>query len=194
MVNCRVLFCASGPPGSGKTYSGARMIVELVRDGRRVGITAVSHKVITNLLREVCRHAVQVGVTLKAIQKCNDGDQCREAAVTQAEDNQAVSNVMRGRSAQVAAGTAWLWARPEMANSVDVLFLDEAGQIFLEKTLAVSQAATSIVLLGDPHRPAHPRGAFIRRALTFQPLDICLTGTQPSVPVRGCSSAKPAAS
>src|ERR1017187_1473071 len=154
-----------GPPGSGKTYSGARMIVELVRDGRRVGITAVSHKVITNLLHEVCRHASEVGVPLRAIQKCNDGDQCREAAVTQAEDNQAVSSAIRGGSAQVAAGTGWLWARPEMANSVDVLFLDEAGQISLANTLAVSQAATSIVLLGDPQqldqpqRGIHPPGA-----------------------------------
>jgi len=154
-----------GPPGSGKTYSGARMIVELVGDGRRVGITAVSHKVITNLLHEVCRHAADVGVRWRAIQKCNDGDQCRESAVTQAEDNQAVSNAIRGGSAQVAAGTAWLWARPEMANSVDVLFLDEAGQISLANTLAVSQAATSIVLLGDPQqldqpqRGIHPRGA-----------------------------------
>ena len=34
-----------GPPGSGKTYSGARMILELVRDGRRVGVTGSSHKV-----------------------------------------------------------------------------------------------------------------------------------------------------
>ena len=141
------------------------MIVELVRDGRRVGITAVSHKVITNLLREVCRHAAEVGVPLRAIQKCNDGDQCREAAVTQAEDNQAVSSAIRGGSAQVAAGTAWLWARPEMANSVDVLFLDEAGQMSLANTLAVSQAATSIVLLGDPQqldqpqRGIHPPGA-----------------------------------
>jgi uncharacterized protein len=154
-----------GPPGSGKTYSGARMIVELVRDGRRVGITAVSHKVITNLLHEVCRHALEAGVPLRAIQKCNDGDQCREAAVTQAEDNQAVSSALRGGSAQVAAGTAWLWARPEMANSVDVLFLDEAGQISLANTLAVSQAATSVVLLGDPQqldqpqRGIHPLGA-----------------------------------
>jgi predicted RecB family nuclease len=154
-----------GPPGSGKTYSGARMIVELVRDGRKVGITAVSHKVITNLLHEVCRHAADVGVPLRAIQKCNDGDQCREAAVKQAENNQAVSSALRGGSAQVAAGTAWLWARPEMANSVDVLFLDEAGQISLANTLAVSQAATSIVLLGDPQqldqpqRGIHPPGA-----------------------------------
>ena len=51
-----------GPPGSGKTFTGARMIVELVRQGRRVGITAVSHKVISNLLGEVCRTAAQNGI------------------------------------------------------------------------------------------------------------------------------------
>ena len=46
-----------GPPGSGKTYTGARMVVELVKQGRRVGITAVSHKVISNLLQEICEAA-----------------------------------------------------------------------------------------------------------------------------------------
>ena len=40
-----------GPPGSGKTFTGARMIVELVKRGKRVGVSAVSHKVIDNLLR-----------------------------------------------------------------------------------------------------------------------------------------------
>ncbi|WP_410965822.1 hypothetical protein, partial [Salmonella sp. SAL4438] len=33
-----------GPPGSGKTWNGARMAVALMRAGRRVGITALSHK------------------------------------------------------------------------------------------------------------------------------------------------------
>ena len=35
-----------GPPGAGKTFTGARMICELVRLGKKVGITANSHKVI----------------------------------------------------------------------------------------------------------------------------------------------------
>ncbi len=46
-----------GPPGSGKTYSGARMILTLLRAGRRVGITGTSHKVIGNLLRAVLKAA-----------------------------------------------------------------------------------------------------------------------------------------
>lgn len=34
-----------GPPGAGKTFTGARMIIELVRQGKRVGVTATSHTV-----------------------------------------------------------------------------------------------------------------------------------------------------
>ena len=51
-------------------------------------------------------------------------------------------------SCQVAAGTAWLWARPEAHEAVDVLFVDEAAQKSLANVLAVSQAAPSLVLLG----------------------------------------------
>src|SRR5439155_985313 len=42
-----------GPPGSGKTYRGARLITHLIAQGRKVGLTAQSHKVIHNLLAEV---------------------------------------------------------------------------------------------------------------------------------------------
>jgi predicted RecB family nuclease len=153
-----------GPPGSGKTFTGARMIVELVRQGRRVGITAVSHKVIGNLLDEVCRTAAKNGVPLKAVQKASEGSHCQHSAVI-AEDNQGVLDALTTRSAQVAAGSAWMWAREDMADSVDVLFVDEAGQMALANVLAMSPAATSIVLLGDPQqldqpqRGLHPLGA-----------------------------------
>ena len=42
-----------GPPGSGKTYKGARVIVELIARGKRVGVTSTSHKAIHNLLHKV---------------------------------------------------------------------------------------------------------------------------------------------
>ena len=153
-----------GPPGTGKTFAGARMIVELVKQGGRAGIAAVSHKVISNLLIEVCRAAAEAGVPIRAIQKANDGDECEHRMVAQAKDNQAALNALTAGSAKVAAGTAWLWAREEMAKSVDVLFVDEAGQMSLANVLAISQAATSVVLLGDPQqldqpqRGVHPLG------------------------------------
>jgi uncharacterized protein len=67
--------------------------------------------------------------------------------------------------ANLAGGTAWLWAREEMAGVVDVLVIDEAGQMSLANTLAVCQAARSLVLLGDPRQldqpiqGVHPPGA-----------------------------------
>jgi hypothetical protein len=47
------VFPVQGPPGAGKTYTGARMICALARERKTVGITANSHKVIRNLLDAV---------------------------------------------------------------------------------------------------------------------------------------------
>ena len=145
-----------GPPGSGKTFTGARMIVDLVKQGHRVGITAVSHKVIGNLLDEVCSTAAKNGIPLKAVQKASEGNYCQHTAVI-AEDNQGVRDALSTGTAQVAAGSAWMWARDDMADSVDVLFVDEAGQMALANVLALSPAATSIVLLGDPQQLDQPQ-------------------------------------
>jgi uncharacterized protein len=154
-----------GPPGSGKTYTGARMIVELIKQGQRVGITAVSHKVISKLLEEICAAAIESATSLTAIQKIDGNDGCSDTRVKPTRDNAEVAAALASGEAQVAAGTVWLWARSEMADTVDVLFVDEAGQMSLANVLAASQAAKSVVLLGDPQqldqpqRGVHPPGA-----------------------------------
>jgi len=156
-----------GPPGSGKTFTGSRMIVELVKNGKRVGITAVSHKVISKLLGDACEYAENIGVPLKAIQKPNERDGCDHSSVTFVEEkgHAPVLDALRSGEKQVAAGTAWLWSKQDMADAVDVLFVDEAGQMSLANTLAIAQAAKSIVLLGDPQqldqpqKGIHPDGA-----------------------------------
>ena len=101
------------------------MIVELVKGGRRVGITATSHKVISHLLGEVCKVAREAGVPLRAVQKANETDGCQDPMVTQVDPNRGnpeILNALTSGEAQVAAGTGWLWARSEMSSSVDVLF------------------------------------------------------------------------
>jgi AAA domain-containing protein/RNase H-like protein len=146
-----------GPPGSGKTYIGARMILELVKNGRRVGITATSHKVIGNLLDAVCDAAREAELSLRVIQKVtNKADGFIDDMVTVTTKNEDVPAALASGEAQVAAGTAWLWAREEMANSADVLFVDEAGQVSLAYALAASQGAGSLVLLGDPQQLDQP--------------------------------------
>jgi uncharacterized protein len=53
------------------------------------------------------------------------------------------------------AATAWHWAREDAARSVDVLLVDEAGQVSLADAMAVARGARSVVLLGDPQQLAH---------------------------------------
>ncbi|MFM8870731.1 MAG: TM0106 family RecB-like putative nuclease, partial [Actinomycetota bacterium] len=43
-------FVIQGPPGTGKTFSSAKAILQLVRDGHRVGIAANTHNAVEQLL------------------------------------------------------------------------------------------------------------------------------------------------
>jgi predicted RecB family nuclease len=177
-----------GPPGSGKTFTGARMIVELVRRGCRVGITAVSHKVISHLLDYVCSVASQTGLQLRAVQKSDGTDKCGDSVVTQLDDNQAVSDVfdaLETGEGLVAAGTPWLWARVEMLDSVDVLFVDEAGQMSLANVLAAAQAAKSLVLLGDPQQLDQPQKGIHPPGADGSAFDHLLQGRATIAPTQG---------
>ena len=154
-----------GPPGSGKTTTGTQMILELVAAGRRVGITGPSHKVVSNLLIKVCWAAERSGVSLKALQKCDGEDGTDHPLVTLTKDNGKHDKLMADEAYRVIAGTTWLWAREQMAGSVDTLFVDEAGQVALANVVAAGGAARNIVLLGDPQQldqvlqGSHPPGA-----------------------------------
>ncbi|MGH9022297.1 MAG: TM0106 family RecB-like putative nuclease [Acidimicrobiia bacterium] len=144
-----------GPPGTGKTWSGARAIVDLVKTGRRVGITATSHKAIGNLLDEVCTAAESAGVPLRALQRAGEDDRCGSPSVERV-DNAAIVARLAAGTVDVVAGTQWLFARQALAGAVDVLVVDEAGQMSLANVVAMGQAAENVVLLGDPQQLAQP--------------------------------------
>ena len=165
-----------GPPGTGKTHIGARMICALVQSGAKVGITATSHKVIRRLLDEVIEAAPESGVTVRCIQK-PDEPQENQPALVFAKSNEEVFRALRS-SCQVAAGTAWLWARPEASETVDVLFVDEAAQMSLANVLALSQAAPSLVLLGDPRQLEQPIQGSHPEGTSLSALDYILAGEQ----------------
>ncbi len=56
-------------------------------------------------------------------------------------------------------GTAWLFARPDMANTLDYLFVEEAGQFALANVVAVAASAPNLILLGDQMQLAQPTQA-----------------------------------
>jgi predicted RecB family nuclease len=152
------VLAVQGPPGSGKTYCGAEMVLALVAEGRRVGVTANSHKVIRNFLDAVARAAVRDGVTIRFGHKI--GDESHAAAgvtVTEYGDNEQPFQALATGEVQVLGGTAWMWSREEFAGTVDVLFVDEAGQMSLANAVAVAPAGRNLVLLGDPQQLEQPR-------------------------------------
>jgi len=158
------LLAIQGPPGAGKTFTGARVICDLVRRGRKVGVTALSHKVISKLLDEVVDAARQEEIeNVRCMQKSDEAEETEDIRVVR--DNDQPLRALRSGAANVVGGTSWLWARPEYFESVDTLFIDEAGQMALADVISVSQAAKNVVLIGDPQqleRPlkgSHPLGA-----------------------------------
>jgi predicted RecB family nuclease len=159
------MFAIQGPPGSGKTYTGARMICELVKLGKRIGVTALSHKVIRKLLDDVVAAAHEMSFDgVQCLDRDNEGVESDGVAVARVDNDEALAALTTG-TANVVGGTSWLWSPEKALESVDVLFIDEAGQMSLADVLAVSQAAKKLVLLGDPQqleRPtkgSHPDGA-----------------------------------
>jgi predicted RecB family nuclease len=159
------VFAIQGPPGSGKTYTGARMICELVKLGKRIGVTALSHKVIRKLLDDVVAAAHEMSLDgVRCLDRDNEGVESEGVAIARVDNDEALAALTTGK-ANVVGGTSWLWSPEKAFESVDVLFIDEAGQMSLADVLAVSQATKELVLLGDPQqleRPtkgSHPDGA-----------------------------------
>jgi uncharacterized protein len=136
-----------GPPGSGKTYVGARLIVDLIARGKRVGITANAHAAIHNLLDEVERVAAERGVRFTGKKKATKGKaESYYTGALIANDEKTLADP----AASLVAGTAWAFGVETMDQQLDYLFIDEAGQVALPHAIAVMTAARNTVLLGDP--------------------------------------------
>ena len=164
---CGQVLAVQGPPGSGKTTTGAALIRALLEDGLRVGVTALSHKVINNLLTTVDR---------PALQKSDGQEEGASEKITVVATNGEVVQALTNATANLVGGTAWLWAREDMQDLVDVLVIDEAGQFSLANAVAVSSAARSMVLLGDPQQLTQPTQAVHPDGAGISALDHLLDG------------------
>ena len=154
-----------GPPGSGKTYTAARVVISLIASGRRVGVTAQSHRAIGNLLDEISRAAHELGRPVAIMQKAPAGARCGAADICCTDTNEAVEAALEDGTVDVVGGTPWLFARPRLQNRLDTLVVDEAGQVSLADAVVVSGAARNLILVGDPRQlpqvvtGSHPDGA-----------------------------------
>jgi predicted RecB family nuclease len=150
-----------GPPGSGKTWNGARLAIALMKEGKRVGVTALSHKAIHKFLDDLEDAADEVGYSFRGMKKGSGEGYYKGRFVECTDENED----MLDPDLQLLAGTSWLFAREKLDQHVNTLFIDEGGQFALADAIAVGTAARNLVLLGDPNQlpqvsqGSHPPGA-----------------------------------
>ncbi|MFM0140385.1 TM0106 family RecB-like putative nuclease [Caballeronia grimmiae] len=148
-----------GPPGAGKTYTGSHVIVELLKRGKRVGVTSNSHNAINNLLRAVEKRAFTENWRFSGMkQSRGEGNQLHGSMIEDTSDDDEIFS----KAPDLVAGTSWLFAKRQMRDTLDYLFVDEAGQLALANLVVVGLSARNIVLLGDqmqlgqPSKGMHP--------------------------------------
>jgi predicted RecB family nuclease len=151
-----------GPPGSGKTWAGGRLVARLLREGKRVGVASTSHKAIHKLLDEVVAGADELGLELHGCKKASSGN---PESFYEGESIENFTRLEECLDWPLTAGTAWLFADPRFDSELDYLFVDEGGQVSLADALAMGTSARNLVLLGDPLQlgqvlqGTHPEGA-----------------------------------
>ena len=143
------VLAIQGPPGSGKTFVGSRVIKQLVDQGMKVGVVANSHSAIENLMWA----CMEAGVSPDAMaKKTQTGDKEAKGWITPTT-NKVVGSWRAGNSGYVFGGTSWSFCAKEMfEDQFDYIFVDEAAQFSLVDAIAVSANTKNLVLLGDPRQ------------------------------------------
>jgi uncharacterized protein len=172
-----------GPPGTGKTYTAARSIVQLIRAGKRIGVTANSHAVVTNLLDEVMVAAAEAKVSVRAMQKSDRGSERDDVTVT--GSNSDIESAIDARAVDIVGGTPWLFVRDNLVGAFDYLVVDEAGQLSLANVIAISRSAANLILVGDPQQLAQPSKGSHPPGAEASALSHLLDGAETIPPERG---------
>ncbi len=152
------VFCIQGPPGTGKTYTVAYMILHLVKNGKRVGVTANSHKAISNVLKTIFEQNKE-----KFFFQCQKVKSSKESEEEKLFFQNLPVELVNGnkvkQSARVVGGTTFFFSREEQESSYDYLFVDEASQVSLANLVAGARAGKNLILIGDQNQLDQPQQA-----------------------------------
>jgi len=145
-VNAEDCALIHGPPGTGKTYTIARLIRALVDRGDRVLLTAFTNRAVDNALEalreqgfeDICRVGTDTGVRedMLDVQLETRGDPHERAAELR-------------NAPVVAATTASCGSRVMREQEFDVAVVDEASQLTEPSAMAALNLANRFVLVGD---------------------------------------------
>jgi DNA replication ATP-dependent helicase Dna2 len=142
-----LLHLIQGPPGTGKTLMLAHLARLLVRDGRRVFVTALTHRAIHNALNKIPQ--VDEGISV-----CKIGAQ-RHADDLKVPNFEKFSNSRFGENngGYVIGATPFALQSKRLANvEFDVVLFDEASQITLPLAIMGMLAGSKFIFIGDENQ------------------------------------------
>lgn len=148
-------LCIQGPPGAGKTYTAKHIIGELLRRGKRIGISSNSHKAIINLMDGVAEYVQQENITSTLIKAGGDEEDLifKRKNVSYIKS---ISDLLHNGGALCFGGTAWAFSNDAIQKNFDYLFIDEAGQVSVANLIGMSQSCRNIILMGDQMQLGQP--------------------------------------
>jgi uncharacterized protein len=144
-------IAVQGPPGTGKTYTGSKVVAQLVSQGWKVGVVAQSHAVVEQFMDKVREENSTTPMAKKP-----------KGPATLPYHRDKIDEWASGQiGGYVIGGTAWTFVGQKIqALDLDLLVIDEAGQFSLANTLAVASTVKRVLLLGDPQQlPQVSQGA-----------------------------------
>ena len=138
-----------GPPGTGKTYTLATLVEELVDRGERVLVSAFTNRAVDNALEALEAQGISGMVRLGT--ESGVREDMQSYRLDQSGDPAACASRLQDAPV-VAATTATCSSRALRTQSFDVAVVDEAGQLTEPGTLAAAALAGRFVLVGDHHQ------------------------------------------
>ena len=150
----RSTLCIQGPPGSGKTYTAAKVILHLLKAGKSIAICANSHKVITNLMARIAKLAKAEGFDFKGAKIGGDSED--EIFQYQSIHFKQSVDLALPPDTRLVGATAFQLSRESAIGKFDYLFIDEAGQMSLANLIAIARCTDNLVLVGDPMQLEQP--------------------------------------
>ena len=135
-----------GPPGTGKTYTIARLVRALVERGDRVLLTAFTNRAVDNALEALREQGFEDAIRLGTASGIRPDMQ--DLRLEYAGDPDVRASELRDASV-VAATTTTCGSRVLSEESFDVAVVDEASQLTEPATLAAIVRADRFVLVGD---------------------------------------------
>lgn len=138
-------IAVQGPPGSGKSYVGTHVVMQLINLGYKIGVVAQSHVVIESFLDKLLELDSDLPI---AKEQKHDLENNKPWNTGKIEVFAGLQN-----EGYLIGGTAWSFSRPAVrALDLDLMVIEEAGQFSLANTLVAGSAAKKILLLGDPQQ------------------------------------------